>query len=68
MSERSSLRELIELMELKEFKELLKKEEKKPIDKKWWNMNPIKLYIILVLLYPFIGKGYISLLHYIGIN
>ena len=66
MTERhSTLRELIELMELKEFKELLKKEEKKEEkkdDKKWWSTNPIKLYLILVLLYPFIGKAYLTLL------
>lgn len=58
MTEKSFVRELIELKELEAYKELQKKDPpKKPL---WW-LNPIKLYIILVLLYPVIGPAYKNL-------
>lgn len=59
---RSTLRELIELIELKEVKELLQKKEEKKPPPKWWALNPIKLYIILVLSYPLIGPLYYKLI------
>ena len=60
----SLLKKMIELEELKLFNQLNgKKEEKKEEKKKpWWDANPIKLWLILVLTYPVVGKAYVMLL------
>lgn len=57
----------MELLELKEMQELLKKENKdnrKPDEHKGFfhKMDPVKLYIILVLSYPIVGPAYTFLL------
>lgn len=61
MSDKSVLEELIALRQLEAYKELTKKpDEKKPT--KWWVLNPIKLWIIGILLYPIIGPMYMKLI------
>lgn len=54
----SGTKELLELEILKQYKELLKKEEKKP--KPWYDMQLtagqlIKIYLLMLLSYPFLG-------------
>lgn len=54
----SGTKELLELEVLKQYKELLKKEEKKP--KPWYDMQLtgsqlVKVYLLMLLAYPFLG-------------
>lgn len=66
MSKRNSLvRELLELEELRELKEVLKKQEPKKEEPKkglFHKIDPVKLWIILVLAYPFVGPLYLAMI------
>lgn len=69
MSDNTSiLRQLIELEELRQFKEMnSKKEEKKEEKPKKWFEKEIKtgalvkIFLLMTLLYPFVGLAYIQL-------
>lgn len=62
MTDKSLVQQLLELKELEAYEKLNKKE---PPKKKWWNVDPVRAYIILVLLYPVIGPAYKNLILYL---
>jgi hypothetical protein len=68
MSKRNSLfSEFLEYKQLMAAEELFKKKEEKKEDKKHWitHIKPetfLKIYVIMLLLFPFIGKAYTMLL------
>lgn len=61
MADRNVLEQLLELKQLEAYKELTKKPDEKK-HTKWWVLNPIKLWIIGILLYPIIGPMYMKLI------
>lgn len=63
MSNRRLLKRLIELQELEELQSILTKGGKNTYRKRryWW-VNPVKLWLVLILLYPIVGPLYDKLI------
>ena len=63
MTDKSFVQQLLEIEELKAYQELQSK--KNPPKKSWWSFDPVRTYIILILLYPVLGPAYKNLILYL---